>query len=202
MTALIDNTSPIVGAYSLTLTSTGGSDVAYLTPTNVSGLTKGIEQGRLRTLTRPRSTMTNGYGFGLVCMGSADNIGTSNGDFYRFEFFSTGSYGLVRANGNTLATGTPGTVLISSTATTLTVNTIYSMEMEWVADQVNLGGVYISLKKGTATNFSDLALLSQLTDSNYQQLITSAGEGIYLRGYTSVSEAKVSFDNTQLFLLA
>jgi hypothetical protein len=202
MTVAIDNTTPITGISSLTLTSLVSTQVGYLTPTGVSGLTKGVEQGRLRTLVKPRSSVGNGYGFGLVCVGSADTLGTVNGNFYRFEFFSTGSYGLVRANGNTLATGTPGTVLISSTATTLTVNTIYSMEMEWVADQVNLGGVYISLKKGTATNFSDLALLSQLTDSNYQQLITSAGEGIYLRGYTSVSEAKVSFDNTQLFLLA
>jgi hypothetical protein len=201
MTALIDNTSPIVGAYSLTLTSTGGSDVAYLTPTNVSGLTKGIEQGRLRTLTRPRSTMTNGYGFGLVCMGSADNIGTSNGDFYRFEFFSTGSYGLVRANGGMLSAGSPGTVLATA-STTITINTVYGMQIEWIADNTNFGGVYLSIKKGTATNFSDLALLTHLTDASASQLITSASEGVYLRGFTSVSEAKVSFDQTELFLLA
>jgi hypothetical protein len=201
MTVAIDNTTPITGISSLTLTSLVSTQVGYLTPTGVSGLTKGVEQGRLRTLVKPRSSVGNGYGFGLVCVGSADTLGTVNGNFYRFEFFSTGSYGLVRANGGMLSAGSPGTVLATA-STTITINTVYGMQIEWIADNTNFGGVYLSIKKGTATNFSDLALLTHLTDASASQLITSASEGVYLRGFTSVSEAKVSFDQTELFLLA
>jgi len=201
MTAAIDITSPIVGASSLALISTASTQIGYLTPTGASGLTKGVEQGRLRTLTKAAASVANGYGFGLVCMGSADTIGTVNGAFYRFELFSSGSYGLVRGNNNTLNAGTPGTSLASA-ATAVVQNVTYGIQIEWIADDVNFGGVYISLKKGTAIDFSDLVLLVQLVDASSSKLLISNSEGPYLRGYTSVTGAKVLYDNTELFLLA
>lgn len=199
MTAVI-GTPAISGAASLILTSTAFGQVAYLTPTGASGFMKGIEQGRLRTLVQPRSSSGNGYGFGLVCMGSADTLGTVNGAFYRFEFFITGSYSLVRGTAHVLSAGTPGTI-VASGSTTTTQNVTYGMQIEWIADSVNLGGVYLALKKGTATDFSDLTFLTQIHDVSTAALVTSVSEGVYMRGYTSVTGAIVAFDQTELFLL-
>jgi hypothetical protein len=199
MTAAIDSSSPIVGAASLTLTSTASTQIGYLTPTDVSGLAKGLEQGRLRTLVQPKSSSGNGYGFGLVCMGSADNIGTINGQFYRFEFLMSGSYSLTRGDFSTLS-NVSATPLITA-STTLTQNTVYGMQIEWIVDLTNIGGIYFALKKGTAINFSDLALLTQLTDGSEGKLVSSNNEGVYLRGYLTATNAIVSFDQTQLYNL-
>jgi len=195
--AYLDLLTPIIGAGSVALESTAMSQAVYVTPSNPSGLTKGIEKGRLRALTNPRVS-SGGCGFGLVIMASAETIVATAGAYYRYELFSSGSYALARANSNTLTAGSPG-VTLGSGSTTVTQNTTYSIEIEWIADPVNLGGVNLLIRKGTATDFSNMTLLTQLLESGAQVLGTSNSEGMYLRGFTSAGTVRVVFDSTQLY---
>lgn len=201
-TSSLDLVTPITGTSSLSLDSNVASQAIYLTPTGASGLTKGVEQGRLRTLVKMTTGSGNGCGFGLVCMGGSDTLATvGTSAFIRYELFSNGNYNLYRSNSSGLNSGAPGTPLQANIAQSVVQNTIYGIQMEWIVDVPNLGGVYIITKKGTAIDFSDLIILNQLVDTGAQILTTSASEGIFMRGYTSTGPVKVLFDQTELFQL-
>lgn len=194
----LDLATPIGGLASVALNSVTASAALYLTPSNTSGFTKGIEKGKLRTLVNLKSSTSNGCGFGLVIMVVSETIVTTAGPFYRYELFSNGTYALARSNTNILNVGSPN-VTLNSGSTGIAQNVTYGIEIEWVADPVNLGGVSLVIRKGTAIDFSNMVVLGQVLDMGAQVLGTSNSEGIYLRGYTSGGAVRVLFDTTQLY---
>lgn len=199
-TGSLDLVTPIAGVASVSLDSIASTQAVYVTPSGTSGLVKGIEKGKLRSLVNMKTGTGNGCGFGFVIVASAETIVTTAGAYYRYELFSSGSYSLARSNSSILTTGSPGTTL-NSGSTTIVQNTTYSMEIEWIVDSVNLGGNHLTIRKGTAIDFSNMVLLSQFLDLGAQILTAGNSEGIYLRGYTSVGPVKVLFDSTQLYEL-
>lgn len=191
--------SAIIGSNSLSMSSSVvGNFGGFCSPDDGSGLPKGLEQGRLRTLMRQDGSSA-GMGCGLLAISNWALSATGTSSFYRYELFSTGQYALARANGNTCVVASPGTTLVSGSTPT-TAGVVYGIQIDFIVDIVGLGGVYLSIYKGTATNFSDLVVLAQYLDNSISKLTTSTVEGVYYRGVTSVASLRAGiFDSTQLF---
>lgn len=204
----LDVITPLIGASSLnfTTTTTSSSFGGYTTPTGASGLVKGIEQGRLRTLMANDASSGGGNAMGFCVIGSADTLATVLGSYYRFEVFSTGasaSYSLLRSNNSGLClSGTPGTVLASGSSLLQNPATMYPFQFEFIVDTVNLGGVYLAISRGTSgsSDFSTLATLIQYVDSSASKLITSNSEGLYART-SGTFMLDVRMDQTSLYTL-
>lgn len=191
--------SPILASSSLCLEAHGIGQATYTTPLDASGLAQGLERGKLRTLFKLTLGGSNTCGFGIVCMGSLDDLVNNSGAFYRYELRSNSAYTLSRATTSSLSADIPGTTLASSTQT-VTLNVAGSMEMEWIADITNLGGVYLVTRKGTATDFSDMTVVTQMINTGAGILTTSSSEGLYLRAYGSASPGvRTLFNSTQLY---
>lgn len=200
----LDVITPLVGTSSLNFTTSAASAAlgGYVTPTNASGLVKGIEQGRLRSL---MANDMNNHGMGFVVLGSADTLATVNGSFYRFEMFSTGpsaSYGLGRSNGaNTCVTTTLSTVFVGPITITQGMGSMYPFQFEFIVDTVNLGGVYLAISRGIiGSDFGTLATLVQYIDSSASKLTTSNSEGLYSRCAGTVL-LDTRMDQTSLYTL-
>lgn len=204
---VLDLITPILGVSSLNFKTTSSSSAfgGYLTPTGASGFTKGIEQGRLRSLVVNDASTGGGNAGGLVIMGSTDTLATIAGNCYRLEHFNTGasgSYSLYRSNASAtvLAAIAGWTVLIAVTTITITSGTTYGLQLEFIADVTNLGGTYIKFSRGTATDFSDLATVAQYIDTGAGVITTSSSEGLYART-SGTNNLDVRMDQTSLYQL-
>lgn len=136
------------------------------------GYTAGLTKGRMRTLLRLDDISV---GAGFVFMASSTNVAVASGNFYE-----AGKRGGV--NEVFIARITGGLVSFSSSsnvaAYTFAVNTPYALQVDWIADAVNLGGVLIELSVGTAVDFSNLVRVTAWMDSSASKLLTTVAEGI------------------------
>lgn len=207
------NTSSIVvGTGSIEIASSSGNDVvASVVASDSSGMTKGLIDGKFRTILHyvgSTGSGAQGNNIGISVMHSADDITTSGSCYSLIWHFSDN----LAIEDLRLAKHTAG--LTSTSITTLDQNdsfgkvsgNTWTFELEWIASkQTELGGTLLTARVGTATDFSDLAVEFQYVDlTGDSPLTTSAAEGLFHRygSSTTAFQRTMYFDQTTLFSLS
>lgn len=157
---------------------------------------QGNEIGRLRTLIRA-NVINNNYRFGLVCLASVRTLATTTGNWYAAFINTTGPTGsvvLYRGNAVNLGGGTQ----LAAGNFTFAINTPYAFQLDWIADNPGLGGTYLNVAVGTATDFSNLSSVISYVDGSTSKITTGNFEG--LGGHSSTSTLlQVTYDTTSLY---
>lgn len=192
--AQLDLVNPIAGLSSLRFfTTSGGRWVGVVT--DASLLTKGIEQGRLRTLIRNSGSWTS-QGWGIYAMLSAVTESDATNDFYCVRILSGTELALAKGTNSNIG---GGSTIVLNSAHTFSSATSYAIQLEWITDVANLGGVYLRADLGTALDFSNLVLSSHVVDSTAPINSTTIAEGI--GGFNSVGSRTIHWDQTSLYEL-
>ena len=201
---LINVTTPIISSGTGRLgfaPANSGSSYSNIVVTALSGRTKGVTKGKLRTLFRydvPPSAGTVGA-YGLVFMMSNEDI-NSSGNHYRVQYnFFTGRFELMKA----IASGpTGGTLLAQGPIFSPGNNVILGLEVEWIKDIPELGGVAIFVKYGFETDYSDLTPVITYVDSTAPLLVAVAESIFTISNYPTPSGTgwNLDFDQTTMFI--
>lgn len=196
--------SPLVDATSLKMVAVDDAAGTVL-PSDSGGLSHGFTVGRLRTIveltTLPGSFGASFISFGIVAMQSQDDV-TTTGNAYNFALHmgaggSPQSFNLNKIVG--LDGSGFGTNLDTLAITPFTAGSIFTMEFEWIEAVSEIGGVQLTGKTGTATDFSDLSTVVSALDTT-SPYTTSVGEGLFSKISTvSGTSFTVLFDTTELF---
>lgn len=193
---VLSATNPLVGSYSLATNAPQGNAQMRFFWSRVAGggYTPGLLAGRIRTLLKLEHV---DQGAGVIFLASATTIGATSGNFYEAgRRASNNQVFISRTNG-----GLPSfTANLNVASWTFTLNTPYAMQVDWIVDTVNLGGVYIELSMGAALDFSDLTKLTSWLDSSASKLTTSVAEGLG-GAWNVVSQPNVYFDQTTIAAL-
>ena len=201
---LINVTTPIVSSGTGRLAfapANSGSSYSNIVVTALSGRTKGVVKGKLRTLFRydvPPSAGTQNT-FGLVFMMGNENINSASNN-YRVQYnFTTGRIELIKSIG---AGPAGGSLLAQGPLFTPGNNVTFSLEVEWIKDITELGGVAIFVKSGLATDYSDLGSVVTYLDATSPLLISVAESIFTLSGYPTPTGAgwNLDFDQTTMFI--
>lgn len=204
--------APLVGNGSLKFVNLGtptASANMYLT-----SLAKGFSKGRIRTLmqvkVRPNTGRYNGAG--LCFLQSQLTIATTNANYYTFGLnqATSGAPGsmawvLAKNTNHTLQVDPFGAIIDEATLETVAAGDYWPMQVQWIADVVNIGGTRITCSRGTknSTDFNTLAVIIDTIDT-ISPFVTSVGEGLYDRhphsGFESPSHEYV-FDETTVYEL-
>ena len=185
ITASIDVVNPpIAGNASLLIDmTTSGADTkinATTTDTNVN-FPKGFTKGKIRTLFKVIASAATEKTFGLSAMQSQGSIFSSTGSFYvaRVTVGTSGFVSKIELMKNISNTGLVGLTTVLGTHTvSISASTVFSLELQWIYDAVELQGTNLIVRLGYATDFSDLGQIITVTDLlNYRS--TSVAEGIF-----------------------
>ena len=202
----INVTTPLVGIGSGRFTPApfgAGTDMSNIVVTNLSGRTKGVTQGKIRSLFRYTNPPTAGTlnGFGFTFMMSAENVSTSTGNFYGAGYdFNTGRLHIRKATLSSLSSIGSGTGLAQSEIVTPGNGVVMSLEVEWIADTVELGGTAIFVRTGSLNDFSDLTTVISYLDTA-TPYTTTVAESIYIITGNGIGAAwSLDFDQTTLFI--
>lgn len=169
----VDPTLPLTGTAALRLQATGNSQSRFFGIRNTGGgYTRGLTKGRMRTLFRVSDAS---IGCGFVFMASTLTPATVNSNYYEAGKHNSANQVMIsRTN-----TGMIGfTSNLQLAAYTFAINTTYAMQIEWILDDVAIGGLWMSLALGTALDFSNLTQVLAWTDPTSTRLATTVGEGI------------------------
>jgi hypothetical protein len=199
--------TPIIGLGSGRLGSTslpGGGSIGNINVTTASLLTEAVPRGKLRSLFRYTSLPGTNSIFGFLCMQTSTNLSTSTGSFYSLTVQGDGFLKLVKVVGGnvfSILTGTPGLVRFNFDSVPFSVgnNTVFSLELEWIADATELGGVALFCRTGFATDFSDLVTVMSYLDVT-APIFTTVSEGIGIHEQSSEGPYFIDFDQTTLFI--
>lgn len=198
LTFSINVISPIVSLGSGRIgagTLAGGSTMSNINVTVGSGRVQGVVRGKLRTLFR-HDNFTFGGEYGLLCLQSSQNVASLGGDFYQAKVIKNdGRLHLSKGIGTNLF----GAGSLASVAFAPGNNTVWSLELEWVADLTELGGTALFVRRGFATDFSDLTTVIAYLDVVSPHLI-SVSEGISVMENAIGGPFFVDFDSTSLFI--
>lgn len=194
--AAVDPQIPLLGSASVRLQAVGNSQTRIYGRRNAGGgYTPGLTRGRMRTLFRV-SEATLGCGF--LVMVSTTTPATANANFYEIGKKNS-------ANQVLIAKTTAGTASFTSTlvnaAYTFVSNTTYAMQAEWRVDDTGIGGIFLGLSIGTATNFSDLVPVLAWVDPTTTRFTTTVGEGL-AAAWNLVPVHQVNFDQTLIYALS
>ena len=197
---LINVTTPIVSSGTGRLAFSpisGGTSLTNIVVTALSGRTKGVTKGKLRTLFRydvpPTSGSVNWYG--LAFMMSTEDI-TGSANYYRAQYnFNTGRFELVKATAYSV-----GTVLAQGPIFAPGNNVTIGFEVEWIKDIPELGGVAIFVKYGFATDYSDLTSVITYVDSTSPYLVSVAESIFAFTGNPNGAAWNLDFDQTTMFI--
>lgn len=195
-----ETTSPIEGLQSLSIEKfTGGTLTASggVVASDVSGLTKGITAGRMRTVMKRVSGGAGQGRAGIYCMTSNENPTFSSADCYALAVRENGDIELVK-----FSTGiqqTSPTILTTISSAISDVTSLFTIELLWFYDITEFNGTRLIVKTGTSTDYSDLSLLAggDLIDSA-TPLSSSQSEGPFY-STNAGTVARWLFDNTQLY---
>lgn len=194
-TAGLYTTSPLSGSSSVQVVQNTISQARYFLSA-AGSYPQGRLTGRLRTLIRANQVNSN-YRFGLGCLASARTIATVNGNWYAAWIVSAGptaSVALYRGNGVQLTGGTS----LATGNFTFAVGTTYAFQLDWIADNAGLGGTYLNVWVGTATDFSNLASVVSFIDISTSKIVTGSYEG--LMGFSGTTTLiTIYYDMTSLF---
>lgn len=185
MLVALDPTVPLLGTASLRINRNGTTGQFA----NLVRLTspRAFTSGRARWLIGARTLQTNDR-IGFVCQQSQEDLTGGAGAAYALNL-------LMASSG--AGTWTPSLARMTAglgTFTTLATGTNFTMaaagkkalELTWILDQANLGGIQLQVKLGNNTDYSDLALDSALNIIvTSSVLTTSAGEGPHYNGLTT-----------------
>jgi hypothetical protein len=199
LTLSINVLTPLVNVGSGRIGGNVSSANAFnLVVSNASGRAKGVTRGKLRSLFRYNDFFSSNR-LGLMFLQSVENIsGSGTGpNFYRANITGDG-YLYLSKNTNGGIGNSHGTTL-ASVAFDPGINTIFSLEVEWIADIAELGGVAMFVRCGFATDYSDLTTVITYLDV-FSPFTTSVAEGI--GGYISsaINGYAVDIDQTTLFV--
>lgn len=197
MTVAIDPIGPILGSGSLLLgpNGTAGRRINGIRANTPNSFTS----GRARLLLEPvviGTTEQIGFAFQLS---QADLTGGSGLAYAFLLVHSVSSTWLPRIYKMTAGVAT-STLLATGTSRTVPINTTLAVEVQWILDIPNLGGIQITIKLGTATDYSDLVLdaaLNILITSSV--LTTSVGEGPCLN--TNAGTGSYRYDHFEVIPL-
>ena len=200
---LINVTTPIIssGTGRLAFTSiSGGTSLTNIVVTALSGRTKGVTKGKLRTLFRydvpPPSGSVNWYG--LAFMMSAENAATGSGNHYRAQYnFNTGRIELIKALSTTIS---GGSVIAQGPIFSPGNNVTIGFEVEWIKDIPELGGVAMFVKYGFATDYSDLTPVITYIDTTSPFLVSVAESIFAATGNPGGALWNLDFDQTTMFI--
>lgn len=175
----INDTSSLI--FGNTTGTTNRVRTAYVS--TASGLQRGLTRGRIFTIVKALETPNSLNSFGLFCMASSLES-HSTGVHYRLQVTggttnnlkafesTTGGFGFTVNQGTQLGA--------SQDVTWNTIGNTLSLGLEW--DSTNQGfhgGTQLKIYAGTATDFSDLALVLTVVDTT-SPLVASVAEGIFI----------------------
>jgi hypothetical protein len=173
----------------------GGLNSIVINPTVASGRTSGVTRGKFRSLFR-YDDFTAGAKLGIAFMQSNKNIAEVSSTFYKAELLqSDGKLYLIKATGTTIGGG--GT--LASVYFSPGINTVFCLEVEWIVDLGELGGTALFLRRGFATDYSDLTTVISYLDVS-SPLTTSVAESLYLIEQSAGGVFNLDFDQTALFV--
>lgn len=213
--ASLNVSTPIVGSGSYSSSSSGSlSDSAQITYLNSGSFAKGYTKGRLRSLFRRGAgysdSQTADHFIGFFFMAEIENFIASQGDYYfvglRTEGGTTYRPRIVKAtNALARAVDTEGFLEYSASTITYNIGDVLPMQVDWVLDQAQLGGMRITLSLGNIgdLDYSNLTTIYDIIDGS--PFTTSVNEGFFQ--YFDNATAGVpsteywAFDNTGVFQL-
>lgn len=189
--------TPLVGTgsakFSYTNTSVGHIDLSAKVGA-IPGETYALSHGRIRTLVKPHFNAGNFFQ-GIYFMASQSYIASSTGAYYAVNVNGAALNFQVRKQTSGGMSGFNTSSTLGSGGAWVAGNT-YGLEVEWHQDIPNLNGVFITVKVGSALNFSDLTTIITLLDTS-TPLSTTLGEGLFVSNLASASGSTL-FDDTRL----
>lgn len=220
--ATLDIDTPLVGTGSLLFHYSNSLVVGTLNvvPTVLSGYPEAFVAAKLRTLFHIKTFQgTNAPTLSYVGIASMQGSRNIAGQ----DAVGKTCYALVLKLPEALALGTVllqiikihtvgsrglqnlalGTVLASMAyPVPLTTGSTGSLELQWIADVLNLNGVHLVARTGTLLDYSDLTERLVVLDFDIP-LVTTVGEGLFCSLQNSVSSdtKEITFDNTTLYEL-
>lgn len=184
LTLALDGSAPLIGSKSLYFSgaSTSTSHQRLHLVRNVAGQF-GKSKGRRRGLFQVGTSDTGmtedtSHYYGFLAMQSAANI-TSTGTAYACVLRSFEVLQLLKITAGGLSAS--WTVqFLGQHGPAFTKGTVIALEFEWIADLDQRGGTQLTIRTGSATDYSDLAPVLTYMDTA-TPLLTSAGEGEFFR---------------------
>ena len=173
MTAAIDLVTPLLGSGSLLLgpNGTAGRRINMVRTTTPNSFTSGRARFLLGT-----TVVGSLDAFGFVFQLSQADLTGASGQAYAYYVEQAACSSWQPKLAKITAGLATRTVLASGT--TYTATTARAVEVQWLLDIPNLGGMQLTVKLGTALDYSDLVLDSALNILvSTSVLTTSVGEG-------------------------
>ena len=154
---------------------------------------RGLLAGKIRTVMRWNNSGGVSY-WGLMALQSALDMTTGTHNAYGLAFNTLGGANNIHIAqfDNTVLVG--WTSLAASASNAFMNNVPIAVEFEW--DATSLTSVVLTVRKGTMTDFSDLAPLLSFTDT-VSPHVTSVAEGLW--GVFVSGPINVYWDNTTIF---
>lgn len=189
-TELVD---PVRGTGSLFMDKAGAAG-AELVMTGVRDLAaeRGFTKGKFRSKFRGRATSSNAsfHWTGILFMMSQNDVTDGAGTCYAFGVQTTLTplrFSAIRLMKYTAGIVTPDTVPaqqldavnLNPTISIAATEDVFTLEVEWNYDPVELGGVNIVCRLGRTDDFDDLAEFFNVTDTS-SPYTTSVGEGFFV----------------------
>jgi hypothetical protein len=191
-------TAPIEGDQSLRYRRVSGvaSQRGNIVVKDVSGLTKGVTAGRLRTIWRREAGFSSASdAVSIIAMQSFEDLSNGTGNFYHFKILGTGATELRKITGGALVSS--GTLLGTGPGISITTGVVFTAELMWFFDLAEFGGIKLQAKVGTDPGFGDLGLEIDVLDLSTPHSI-SVAEGLGFLG-ASGSSMDVVADTTTLY---
>lgn len=195
--ALQPSSAAIVGSSSLEVT--GNNSQAWQGQLN-SGFSRGFTIGKIRTLMNVESTSdpTNLYP-GIFCMSESENVTAITNDLYAVAVNPnnvSGNVQLKKLNNGILDFDSES--VLGSSQIDFTVGNTIALELEWLADVDQIGGVLLRVRTGTELDYSDLSEVITYVDVSSPYTSTFA-EGIMCHFQSGVGVSVILFDETIIF---
>lgn len=171
--AAVDPLVTLSGSASLRLQSVGNSQSRFFGVRNAGGgYTPGLTRGRMRGLFRVTEATIGG---GFVVMVSTTTPATGAANYYELGKKNASNQVLIA---KTTAGSVGFTSNLLNAPYTFLINTTYAMQADWFVDDARIGGIFLGLSVGTATDFSDLVQVLAWVDPASQRFATTVGEGV------------------------
>ena len=197
-----NTTVPLEGLQSLEIEKfTGGTVTAggSVVPSDASGLTKGLTAGRMRTqmqlLSGLASTGGNAGIFFMVADLTEDPFALD--DLYSVHVHGLGGIRIGKHSNGLISS--PTNLAVTSNGEIADVTSPFTLEVMWFYDIPEFNGVRIIVKKGLATDYSDLTVVSGLDIIDATSpLSVSNAEGLAYFTTSGVNNVWL-FDRTEFY---
>ena len=154
--------------------------------------------GVIQTLVKAQATPRR---FGVFCMTqSATNPSLAASECYVLAqgSFSTSNFHLARVSG--FSESSPTLDIFDTGIADLSAGEIRPLQLKWKSSLTIFGGVQFEISFGNLndTNFSNLAVITTVTDASAGALFTSDGEGCFASNLDQLEDSQIIFDQTSI----